>query len=339
MELQDQLSRSCAERKFFVHAVIYNKSVSKQNQTQLKSQGTQERIASGADRDPDVQAVDSWALVPELIRTETVPLPPHWDAIFGPLRGDAPDELFVVGQIGQSLDGCVATASGHSHYINGPAGLAHLHRLRAIVDAVVVGVGTALADDPQLTVRHVAGRNPARVVIDPGARLPAAAKMFARDGVRRLVMTAHDLKPQLPADIEIVGLQTFQRRIAPEAILSALHERGLRRILIEGGAETVSRFLVANCLDRLHVVVAPIIIGNGRPSFNLPPIERVQEALRAPMKIHQLDGDVLFDCDLSAERRAIGPAKTSMRPTRINDFSRDRASRRCVSGVAISGSD
>jgi diaminohydroxyphosphoribosylaminopyrimidine deaminase/5-amino-6-(5-phosphoribosylamino)uracil reductase len=235
-----------------------------------------------------------------------VPLPPRWDAIFGPLRGHALDELFVVAQIGQSLDGRVATASGHSHYINGPAGLAHLHRLRAIVDAVVVGVGTALADDPRLTVRNVAGRDPARVVIDPGARLPAAAKMFARDGVRRLVMTAHDVKPRLPAGIEIVGLQAFQRRIAPEAILSALHERGLRRILIEGGAETVSRFLVANCLDRLHVLVSPIIFGNGRPSFNLPRIERVQEALRAPTKIHQLDGDVLFDCDLSAQRPAIG---------------------------------
>jgi riboflavin-specific deaminase-like protein len=167
----------------------------------------------------------------------------------------------------------------------------------------VVGVGTALADDPRLTVRHVIGRDPARVVIDPGARLRAAAKMFARDGVRRLVVTAQDVKPQLPAGIEIVALQAFQRRIAPEAILSALHERGLRRILIEGGAETVSRFLLANCLDRLHVVVSPIIIGNGRPSFNLPPIERVQEALRAPTEIHQLGGEVLFDCDLRAERR------------------------------------
>jgi diaminohydroxyphosphoribosylaminopyrimidine deaminase / 5-amino-6-(5-phosphoribosylamino)uracil reductase len=305
----------------------------------LKSQGTQKRTTPGADRDGEVQAVDSWALVPELIRTAMVPLPPRWDAIFGPLRGDAPDEPFVVAQIGQSLDGRVATASGHSHYVNGPAGLAHLHRLRAIVDAVVVGVGTALADDPRLTVRHVAGRDPARVVIDPGARLPAAAKMFACDGVRRLVMTAHDVKPRLPAGIEIVELQAFQRRIAPEAILSALHERGLRRILIEGGAETVSRFLVADCLDRLHVVVSPIIIGNGRPSFNLPPIERVQEALRAPTKIHQLDGDVLFDCDLSAHRRAIGAAKTLMRPTRIDDFSRDGGPRPCVSRVAVSSSD
>src|SRR6202035_3312609 len=263
------------------------------------------RVVTSTDKLMDVStdlSTDSWAAVPHMFRAlqPRQPLPAPWEERFGPLRAGAVDDLVVVGQFGQSLDGRVATESGHSHYINGPAGLAHLHRLRALVDAVVVGVGTALADDPQLTVRHVAGPNPARVVIDPSARLPAGARMFARDGVRRLVMTAHDAKPQLPVDIEIVRLPSFQRRIAPEAILSALHERGLRRILIEGGAETVSRFLVAGCLDRLHVVVAPIIIGSGRPSFNLPPIEHVQEALRAPMKSHQLDGEVLFDCDLSA---------------------------------------
>jgi len=276
----------------------------------LKNPEKHDGIASAAACD-EAQSVASWSGVPELVRTKMVPLPPPWDAIFGPLRGDAADGFIVVGQIGQSLDGRVATTSGQSHYINGPGGLAHLHRLRAIVDAVVVGVGTALTDDPQLTVRYVVGPNPARVVIDPSGRLPAGAKMFSRDGLRRLVMTAHDAKPHLPADVEIVRLQSFQRRIAPDAILSALHERGLRRILIEGGAETVSRFLIAGCLDRLHVLVAPIIIGTGRPSFNLPPIESLQEALRAPTKIHQLDGDVLFDCDLSAQRRPIGAAKTS----------------------------
>ncbi len=77
------------------------------------------------------------------------------------------DDLVVVGQIGQSLDGRIATESGHSKYINGPAGLAHLHRLRALVDGIVIGVGTAIADDPQLTVRRVSGPHPARVVIDP----------------------------------------------------------------------------------------------------------------------------------------------------------------------------
>ena len=275
----------------------------------LKNPEIYDGIASAA-ACHEAQSVASWSGVPELVRTKMVPLPPPWEEFFGPLRGAA-DGFIVVGQIGQSLDGRVATTSGQSHYINGPGGLAHLHRLRAIVDAVVVGEGTALTDDPQLTVRYVVGPNPARVVIDPSGRLPAGAKMFSRDGLRRLVMTAHDAKPHLPADVEIVRLQSFQRRIAPDAILSALHERGLRRILIEGGAETVSRFLIAGCLDRLHVLVAPIIIGTGRPSFNLPPIESLQEALRAPTKIHQLDGDVLFDCDLSAQRRPIGAAKTS----------------------------
>jgi diaminohydroxyphosphoribosylaminopyrimidine deaminase / 5-amino-6-(5-phosphoribosylamino)uracil reductase len=278
----------------------------------VPNRGIDNGIASGDGQKGEGQTVDSWRAVPELVRTKKVPLPAPWDVLFGPLQEYFADGLMVVGQIGQSLDGRVATNSGHSHYINGPAGLAHLHRLRAIVDAVVVGVGTALADDPQLTVRRVVGPNPARVVIDPGARLQAGAKMFARDGVRCMMMTVQDAQPRLPAEIEIVRLPSSQRRIAPDAILAALDERGLRRVLIEGGAETVSRFLAAGCLDRLHVVVAPVIIGTGRPSFNLPPIERMHEALRAPMKIHRLDDEVLFDCDLSAQRKAIGVAKTSI---------------------------
>jgi len=221
------------------------------------------------------------------------------------------DNLLIVGQIGQSLDGRVATASGHSHYINGPAGLAHLHRLRALVDAVAIGVGTAIADDPQLTVRRVSGPNPVRVVIDPRGRLTANARMFASDGVRRIVVTTADTRLQLPSEIEIVRLPADQGQIAPAEILRALAERGLRRVLIEGGAETVSRFLAAGCLDRLHVVVAPIIIGAGRPSFILPAIERMDEALRVPMRIHQLEDEVLFDCDLSSQRKPIGLAKTS----------------------------
>ena len=78
------------------------------------------------------------------------------------------DQSLCLGQLGQSLDGRIATASGHSHYINGRAALTHLHGLRALVDAVLVGVGTVAADDPRLTVRLVEGPSPARVVIDPG---------------------------------------------------------------------------------------------------------------------------------------------------------------------------
>jgi riboflavin-specific deaminase-like protein len=218
------------------------------------------------------------------------------------------DDFVVVGQIGQSLDGRIATASGHSKYINGPAGLDHLHRLRALVDAVVIGVGTALADDPQLTVRRVAGPHPVRVVLDPNGRLPASAKVFVNDGVRRLLLTLEGTRCSPPSGVEILTLPAAGGRIAPPAILAALAARGLRRVLIEGGADTVSRFLAAGCLDRLHIMVAPIILGSGRASFILPPIERADQALRMPIRAHQLDDEVLFDCDLSAQRVPVGRA-------------------------------
>ncbi|MDO8934090.1 MAG: dihydrofolate reductase family protein, partial [Rhodocyclaceae bacterium] len=87
--------------------------------------------------------------------------------------------------------------------------------------------------------------------------------------------------------------------------------RGMRRMLIEGGANTVSRFLVAGCLDRLHVIVAPIILGGGGPGLILPPLERADQALRMPTRVHRIEDDVLFDCDLSAQRVTLGVAKKS----------------------------
>jgi len=92
-------------------------------------------------------------------------------AIFEPLRQPTSDDMVVVGQIGQTMDGRIATITGQSKYVNGPQGITHLHQLRALVDAVVIGVGTAIADDPLLTVRQINGKSPARVVIDPRARL------------------------------------------------------------------------------------------------------------------------------------------------------------------------
>jgi diaminohydroxyphosphoribosylaminopyrimidine deaminase/5-amino-6-(5-phosphoribosylamino)uracil reductase len=238
-------------------------------------------------------------------------MPEPWGAIFGPLRQGAVDGLVVVGQIGQSVDGRIATESGHSKYINGPAGLAHLHRLRALVDGIVIGVGTAIADDPQLTVRRVSGTHPVRVVIDPKGRLGREAKVFAADGTRRLLIVAQGTRCAPPPGVETIVLPASAGQIAPAAILAALAGHGLRRILIEGGAVTVSRFLAAGCLDRLHVMVAPVILGAGHASFALPPVERADQALRVPMFVHQIDDEVLYDCDLSAQRVPVGIAKTS----------------------------
>lgn len=254
---------------------------------------------------------DTWHVVPDLFRGSTAPLPSPWNELFGPLRSGTVDELVVVGQAGQSLDGRVAPLSGQSrYYVNGPDGLDHLHRLRALVDAVIVGAGTVLADDPQLTVRRVTGPHPARVVIDPRARLPASPRVFAPDGVRRLAIVAQGARCTLPPDVEVVIVPCADGHIAPSEILAALAERGLRRILIEGGPETLSRFLAAGCLDRLHIVVAPIIIGAGPAAFNLSAPSRGEMA-RPPTRAHPLGDEVLFDCDLSAQRVPIGCAKKS----------------------------
>ena len=253
----------------------------------------------------------SWQAVPSALRTGAQLFPAPWEDIFGPLRAGQVDDLVVVGQIGQSIDGRSATRSGDSHYINRPAGLAHLHRLRAVADAVVVGVGTVLADDPQLTVRRVSGPHPARVVVDPNGRLTSSARLLDRDGVRRLVLVAQGACCGVP-DVEVLVLPAPDGQIAPADILSTLAKLGFRRILIEGGADTLSRFVAARCLDRLHVMVAPVILGAGRPSIILDSIDRMEQALRPPTRVHWLDGEVLFDCDLSLQRLPIGSAKKSM---------------------------
>jgi diaminohydroxyphosphoribosylaminopyrimidine deaminase / 5-amino-6-(5-phosphoribosylamino)uracil reductase len=254
---------------------------------------------------------DHWEDFVRLFRNGQQSLPQAWADLFGPLRRGAVDDLVIVGQLGQSLDGRIATASGHSKYINCPAGIEHLHRLRALVDIVVVGVGTAIADNPQLTVRQVTGPQPVRAVIDPKGRLRADARVFADDGVRRLLITAEGTRCSPPDGVEIIALPAHEGNIEPAAIAGALARAGMRRILIEGGANTVSRFLAARCLDRLHVTVAPVMLGSGGPGIVLPPRERADQAPRMPVRVHTIGGDVLFDCDLAAQRAELGNAKKS----------------------------
>lgn len=205
---------------------------------------------------------------------------------------------FVIGQLGQSLDGRIATVSGHSHYVTGAESRVHLHRLRALVDAVLVGAGTVAADDPQLTVRHAEGRNPVRVVLDPNARLPADRAVFTDDAAPTLHLTctdtAHDERPHT----EHLFMPPAENGLAPQDVLDALAGRGLRRVLVEGGGLTVSRFLEAGALDRLHVVVAPMLIGSGRPAVTLPEIATLDTALR-PRCAHQPMGpDMFYDLAL-----------------------------------------
>jgi riboflavin-specific deaminase-like protein len=230
----------------------------------------------------------------------TAPLaPPEFSAVFAPFAGGTPERPFVVAQIGQSLDGRVATTSGDSKYINGAAALDHLHRMRAHVDAVVVGVGTVVADDPQLTVRRVAGRSPARVVIDPRGRTPARAQWLADDGARRCVVRGEGGQDTACDGVETFAVAASGSRLCPHAIVAELGRRGFARILLEGGPGTISGFLEAGAIDRLHVLVAPVLIGSGRSALDLHPVPALADALRPSCSVYPLaGGEALFDCDL-----------------------------------------
>jgi diaminohydroxyphosphoribosylaminopyrimidine deaminase / 5-amino-6-(5-phosphoribosylamino)uracil reductase len=212
----------------------------------------------------------------------------------------------VIAQLGQSLDGRIATPTGASKYINGPVALDFLHHLRAAVDAVVVGVGTVIADDPLLTVRRVPGRSPARVVIDPNGRMPIGAKCLSCNAAQTYVIRhTENCEPAHggPAPCEALEVPGAGGDIDPHAIIAALASRGMRRILIEGGATTVSRFIAAGAVDRLYVLVAPMLLGSGRPGLELPPIDQLSEALRPATRSYSLEGgDVLFDCRLAFNR-------------------------------------
>lgn len=205
----------------------------------------------------------------------------------------------VIGQLGQSLDGRIATVSGHSRFINGEDGITHLHRIRALSDAVLVGAGTAVADNPQLTVRRTSGSNPVRVVVDRRRRVPGSHQLFTDNAAPTLWLVAGDYqsgpKPAPQQGVTVVPcLGRSQQPVSPAQILAVLADFGLRKIFVEGGGLTVSSFLNAGLLDRLHVMVAPMIIGSGRPAFTLPEIDKLDAALRPQATMVNLGSDMLF---------------------------------------------
>lgn len=220
--------------------------------------------------------------------------------LYLPLLPPEPTATLTLAHLGQSLDGFIATTRGESRYITGPANIRHLHCLRALVDAVLVGAETVAADDPRLTTRLVPGENPVRVILDPRRRLPLERQVF-QDGAAPtlLVCAAGPATPRNWGQAEVVPVAaTAEGRLRLDALVAELHRRGLRRLFIEGGGLTVSRFLAAGLLDRLHLAVAPLVIGEGRRGLSLPASPALGECPRPGCRVFRMGADILFDCEL-----------------------------------------
>jgi diaminohydroxyphosphoribosylaminopyrimidine deaminase/5-amino-6-(5-phosphoribosylamino)uracil reductase len=163
---------------------------------------------------------------------------------------------FVTWKAAASLDGRTAAADGTSRWITGELARAEVHELRDRADAVVVGVGTVLADDPQLTVRPDPGRQPLRVVLDRTGRVPAGARVLDDEA------------------------ETLVLALDPSAALAELGRRGVVSVLLEGGATVAAAFLRDGLVDRVVTYVAPVLLGEGAPLVAQLEVSTIGEALR-----------------------------------------------------------
>jgi riboflavin-specific deaminase-like protein len=237
------------------------------------------------------------------------PLPPPADdeatqlaALLAPVTAApvAADGVWVTAHLAQSLDGRIATMSGVSQWISDPADIVHTHRLRALHQAIVVGAGTVAADDPQLTTRAVEGPSPLRVILDTERRLPAARRVF-QGGVPTLLACAADAPGgERHGEAEVMRLpRGAGGGLDLAALLAALRARAITHVFVEGGGVTVGRFLAAGLLDRLHVAVAPLLLGSGLSALVLPEAARPEDGVRAACRSFPMGADTLFDLALA----------------------------------------
>lgn len=186
-----------------------------------------------------------------------------------------------------SLDGRTAAASGDSRWISGAESRELVHRWRASSDAITIGIGTALADDPLLTAREVdAQRQPARVVFDSAARLPLGSKLVASlDQAHVFVLCGPEAPPERAEALREAGVEVIavpaEREAAIAAALEELGRRQITSLMLEGGATLAGAFLGSEAIDAMRLFIAPVVLGGeGRPLFAGPGAARVGDALR-----------------------------------------------------------
>lgn len=192
---------------------------------------------------------------------------------------------YTILKIAQSLDGKIATKSGHSQWITGEKSRVFVHQVRSEVDAIVVGIGTVLADDPLLNVRLVKGRNPVRVILDSNFCTPPNSKLFQIDspililGIAGLAQDRQNILKKIGA--EIVELPKADEHVSLYDALRYLSERGFDRILVEGGRQIATAFLRKKLVDELIIAIAPKVIGaDGISSFADLGIQHVDESIQ-----------------------------------------------------------
>ena len=199
-------------------------------------------------------------------------------------------------KLATSLDGRIATASGESRWITGDAAREEVHRLRSEHDGVLVGIETALADDPELTVRlpGYTGRQPSRVVLDSDQRLSGKLVSTAR-GVPTLVVTPQAPRPALlEAGVKVLQINSMNRHPDLTDVMEALRGEGISSLFVEGGGQVAASFLSEGLVDRLELFRAPIVLGaEGKPGLGELGLSKLSAAPRfRRLDVRQVGADL-----------------------------------------------
>jgi len=210
---------------------------------------------------------------------------------------------FVTLKFAQTIDGRIASATGNSRWISSLPSRTFAHRLRSNHDAVLVGCGTVLQDDPELTVRHVKGRNPLRIIVDSRLRLPLSARVLQdQRSARTVIASTGQAAPDKIRQLEERGIETLlaeddgDSRIDLPKLIRKLGERQIASVLVEGGAAIATSLLKARFVDRLVIIVAPKILGKGIDAVGDLGKKSVDEALAMSFRrVYRLGEDIVIE--------------------------------------------
>lgn len=211
---------------------------------------------------------------------------------------------FVTLKFAQTLDGRIATRTGDSKWISSPESRQLAHRLRSQHDAVLVGVNTVLKDNPRLDVRLVKGKNPVKVILDSQLRTPLKAKLLQRRAKNTIVAVTKKAGLQRVKQFEKLGVKVLivasdkNGQVDLKQLLLQLREMGIKKLLVEGGGKIITSFLRQRLADRMVVITAPKIIGQGIDSVANFLGKSPRRLRLTPVKISRSGGDIVIDGNL-----------------------------------------
>ncbi len=211
---------------------------------------------------------------------------------FLPLQARKKERAIAIAHFAQTLDGKIATPSGDSKWIGNQENLIHAHRMRALCDGILIGSNTLIQDKPSLTVRHVPGENPVKIVISSSEN--DYTSLLSGNPDKVIVLGTK--KSSCPENCDFIGFPpTHTGRIAPKTILRRLYqEYGIHSVYIEGGPVTTSYFLAEKAIDILQIHISPLILGSGKSSFVLPPVDKISNSVKFNQFHFQPVGDTFM---------------------------------------------